>query len=146
MRVVPVAFKGKAASLLDGGQTVHSRFGVPLDIDLNTTWRHEDQKFDELRQCQLILWDEVSMCSKQIILGVERFMRDLCQLDKPFGGKHIVFAGDFRHTLPIVKGSNMARSVSICFKNCQIRQYLSADKLITDNDIEADSAQKFSNF
>lgn len=116
--VVPVAFTGIAASLLDEGQTIHSRFGVPLNVDSTTTWRHDDPKFKELIDCNLILWDEVSMCSKHIIAGVDRFIRDLCKVNLPFGGKYVVFAGDFRQTLPIVKGGNTARSVSICFKNC----------------------------
>lgn len=118
--VVPVAFTGIAASLLEDGQTIHSRFGVPLNVDANTTWRHDDPKFEDLRDCTLILWDESSMCSKHIIDGVDRFMRDLCEVNEPFGGKYVVFSGDFRQTLPIVKGGNTTRSVNICFKNSQL--------------------------
>ena len=134
-----MAYTGIAASLLDEGQTIHSRFGVPLNVDATTTWRHDDPKFSDLRECDLILWDEVSMCSKHIIVGVDRFMRDLCQVNLPFGGKYVVFAGDFRQTLPIVKGGNTARSVSICFKNCHelwplVRKYSLAENMRASED------------
>lgn len=108
-------------------------------MDATTTWRHEDPKFKAVKECDLILWDEVSMCSKHIIKGVDRFMRDLCQVDLPFGGKYVVFAGDFRQTLPIVKGGNTSRSVSICFKNCQdlwplVRKYSLAENMRASED------------
>lgn len=88
----------------------------------------------------MILWDEISMCSKHIILGVDRFMRDLCQIDEPFGGKIVLFAGDFRQTLPIVKGGNIARSVSICFKNCtelwsKVKHYSLVENMRASSDI-----------
>ena len=139
MSVVPVAFTGLAASLLDDGQTVHSRFGVPLEVHETTTWRHDDPKFKDLKECDVILWDEVSMCSKHIIRSVDRLIRDICRVNSPFGGKIVLFAGDFRQTGPIVKGGNNARSVSICFKNCHqlwplTRKYSLAENMRASED------------
>ena len=114
--VLPGAFTGIAASLLEDGQTIHSRFGVPLHCDRDTTWDHTGPKFDQLRQSKVILWDEVSMCNKHIIEAVDRMMRDLCANDYPFGGKVVIFAGDFRQTLPITLG-NSARAVYVCIKS-----------------------------
>lgn len=124
---------------MDGGQTIHSRFGVPLNVDATTTWLHEDPRFHEVRDCDLILWDEVSMCSRHIIRGVDRFMRSLCNVKYPFGGKTVVFAGDFRQTLPIVQGGNIFRSVGLCFKNCKelwpyVRKYSLARNMRASDD------------
>lgn len=39
-------------------------------------------------------------------------LRDLCQVDLPFGGKVVVFGGDLRQTLPIVEHSDRADIVA----------------------------------
>ena len=115
--MLPGAFTGIAASLLPDGQTINSRFGVPLHVDRDTTWDHSGPKYEEIKNCDLILWDEVSMSHKYMIEAVDRMMRDLCKNNLPFGGKVVVFAGDFRQTLPIIVGADMSRSVYVCFKN-----------------------------
>ena len=115
--VLPGAYTGIAASLLPEGQTIHSRFGVPFVLERDTTWEHTGPKFEALKNCDLILWDEVSMAHKYMIEAVDRMMRDLCQINLPFGGKVVVFAGDFRQTLPIIVGADLSRAVYVCFKN-----------------------------
>lgn len=127
--VVSVAFTGIAASLLIDGQTVHSKFGVLIFVDRYTTWDHTGEKYDEIKCCKLILWDEVSMCSKYIIEACDRMLRDLCQINEPFGGKVVIFAGDFRQTLPITLGGDLARSVAVCFKTSYLWPLVSKHKL-----------------
>ncbi|XP_051206115.1 uncharacterized protein [Lolium perenne] len=55
----------------------------------------------------LILWDEATMTKRQAIEALDRSMRDIMECPyRPFGGKTIVFGGDFRQVLPVVrKGS-----------------------------------------
>ena len=137
--IIAVAFTGIAASLLEDGQTIHSRFGVPLNVDATTTWSHGDPKYQELKDCAAIVMDEISMCSKYIIMGVDRFMRDLCGNKRPFGGKIVIFSGDFRQTLPIVKGCNTAKSVGLCIKNCpeiwgKVRNFSLAENMRASED------------
>ena len=51
---------------------------------------------------KLILWDEASMVSGSVIETVDRSLRDLLRHDDPqleqvpFGGKAVLFGGDFR--------------------------------------------------
>ena len=50
----------------------------------------------------MIIWDEASMARKENIKSLDLLLQDLCLLDAPFGGKVIVFGGDFYQTVPIV--------------------------------------------
>ncbi|CAH9093247.1 unnamed protein product, partial [Cuscuta europaea] len=61
---------------------------------------------------KLIIWDEAPMINKYCYEALDRTMRDIlrhsygCDGSKPFGGKTIVFGGDFRQILPVIpKGS-----------------------------------------
>ena len=50
-----------------------------------------------LREAALIPWDEDSMTKKHTIEALDRSLRDILDNeDLPFGGKTIVFGGDFR--------------------------------------------------
>ena len=102
--VLAVAYCGIAACILDGGQTVHSRFRLPLNCDERSvsTMKPESASADEIRNSDLIIWDEVSMCSTYVINTVDRLLQDLMKNNIPFGGKCVVFAGDFRQCLPIM--------------------------------------------
>ena len=60
-----------------------------------------------MQQTSLIIWDETPMSHRWVIETVDRTLRDICdQKNMSFGGKLIVFGGDFRQILPVVtKGS-----------------------------------------
>lgn len=52
------------------------------------------------------------MARRQTIETVDRSFRDIMDIDKPFGGKVIVFGGDFRQVLPIVPKFTRAETVN----------------------------------
>ncbi len=65
-----------------------------------------------LQVARLIIWDEAPMTHRHAFEAVDRTLRDLMKAvdplleEKPFGGKVVVFGGDFRQILPVViKGS-----------------------------------------
>ncbi|XP_052626711.1 uncharacterized protein LOC111893441 [Lactuca sativa] len=71
-----------------------------------------DSELDRLvRKSSLIIWDEAPMVHKHAFEALDRALKDVCKFDKsrnskiPFGGKAIVFGGDFRHILPVVQGA-----------------------------------------
>ncbi|CDF39898.1 ATP dependant DNA helicase PIF1 [Chondrus crispus] len=70
-----------------------------------------------LQQVDLIIWDEIAMCYQNCIETVDRSLRDLMQTDRPFGGKFLVLAGDFRQILPVVPGGSRGQIVSACVKS-----------------------------
>jgi hypothetical protein len=100
-----VASSGIAALLLDGGQTAHSRFGIPPESLTDTTVARIKRNSDMhkvLRETNIIIWDEVPMQHKYAADCVDRNLRDLLGNDVPFGGITVVFGGDFRQTLPVI--------------------------------------------
>ena len=99
-----VAVSGTASLLLHGGRTAHSTFKIPLDVNDTSTCSFTPRSHTArlLKMAKLILWDEASMISRHVIETVDRSLRDLLRHDDPqlqhvpFGGKIILFGGDFR--------------------------------------------------
>ncbi|XP_019163086.1 PREDICTED: ATP-dependent DNA helicase RRM3-like [Ipomoea nil] len=102
------ATSGVAASLLPGGRTAHSRFKIPINGDDKFVCNIGKQSAEAalLRECKLILWDEATMANRRDIENVETTLRDITNCDKIFGGKVVVFGGDFRQTLPVIRSGS----------------------------------------
>ena len=106
---IAVASSGTAALLLDGGRTAHSTFKIPLEVSRTSTCSFTP--FSDtgrlIRMATLIVWDEASMISRDVIETVNRSIQDLMRLDDPslervpFGGKVVVFGGDFRQVIDL---------------------------------------------
>ncbi|XP_035539697.1 uncharacterized protein LOC118344048 [Juglans regia] len=99
------ASSGVAASILPGGRTAHSRFKIPLDTDEHSMCCVSKQSAIAklLRVARLIIWDEAPMSRKQHIEALDKMLRDINDSELTFGGKVIVFGGDFRQVLPVVR-------------------------------------------
>ncbi|XP_010230258.1 ATP-dependent DNA helicase PIF4-like [Brachypodium distachyon] len=103
---IATATSGVAASIMPGGRTAHSRFEIPLNIQeggvCNFTKQSGTAKL--LQKASLIIWDEVPMTKRQAVEALDKSMKDIMgQPYVPFGGKTIVFGGDFRRVLPVVR-------------------------------------------
>jgi len=132
--VLNVASSGIASLLLPGGRTAHSQFSIPLQIDDESTCNiKQGSPLSQLiRKTSLIIWDEAPMVKRQCFEAVDRTFRDLLRPDNPnseqllFGGKIIVFGGDFRQILPVIpKGSRAdivhhALNSSYIWNYCQV--------------------------
>ncbi|KAG6663118.1 hypothetical protein CIPAW_02G003800 [Carya illinoinensis] len=97
------ASSGVAASILPGGRTAHSRFKIPLDTDEHSICCVSKQSAIAklLRVARLIIWDEAPMSRKQHIQALDKMLRDINDSELTFGGKVVVFGGDFRQVLPV---------------------------------------------
>ncbi|CDF39624.1 Helicase-like protein [Chondrus crispus] len=117
-QVIAVATSAVAAVLLDGGRTAHSVFKIPIPVSAESTcsFSANSDTGRTLQQVDLIIWDEIVMCHRHCIETVDRSLRDLMQTDRPFGGKFLVLAGDFRQILPVVPGGSRGQIVSACVK------------------------------
>ena len=103
-----VASSGIASLLLDGGQTSHSRFHIPINVDEASRCRMKRNDFlhRTLESTDIIIWDEAPMQHRFCIDAVDRTLREILGRNLPFGGINVLFGGDFRQTLPVVpKGS-----------------------------------------
>jgi hypothetical protein len=66
-----------------------------------------------LREAKLIVWDEARAQHRHCAEAVDRTLRDIMQRPySPFGGKVVVFGGDFRQCLPMVSKGFRAVIVS----------------------------------
>ncbi|XP_049361968.1 uncharacterized protein LOC125826651 [Solanum verrucosum] len=115
------ASSGVAASLLPGGRTAHSRFKIPIDVNENFTCNISKQSSlaSLIRDARLIVWDEISMAKKKMVEAFDLLLRDLMETNTLFGGKIVVFSGDFRQTLPVVrsgKKEDFIRESLLCSK------------------------------
>ena len=99
-----VASSGIAAELLEGGRTAHSWFKIPIPIHETSVCSISLQSADAklIQQTSLIMWDEIMMSHVDQIDCVDRSLRDILKLDKPFGNIVVVFGGDPHQILPVV--------------------------------------------
>ncbi|KAG7977529.1 hypothetical protein I3843_05G036100 [Carya illinoinensis] len=128
---------GVAASILLGGRTTHSRFKIPLNIEKNSTCNVSKQGnlAKLLRLAKLIIWDEAPMCGKYSIeavdaVTVDKMLQDINDTNIPFGGKVIVFGGDFRQVLPVIRKSTKEEQIDASFARSHLWSSLTKIKLI----------------
>ncbi|XP_074267172.1 uncharacterized protein LOC141590478 [Silene latifolia] len=117
--VLPTATSGIAAANLPSGRTTHSRFKLPLDTDASLTCDVPKQGSLAalIRETSLIIWDEASMAKKANVDALDLLLRDLCNADIIFGGKIIVFGGDFRQVLPVIPHKTQREAVEASIVN-----------------------------
>nr|XP_043638366.1 uncharacterized protein LOC122609384 [Erigeron canadensis] len=112
--VLNVASSGIAALLLEGGGTTHSRFAIPINITETSFCciRPDSDLAGLIRQTKLIIWDEAPMVHKHSFEALDRTFRDILRssnpnsMNEPFGGKVVVFGGDFRRVLPVLPNAS----------------------------------------
>lgn len=72
-----------------------------------------------IKECSLIIIDEISMCPVYVLNIVDRLLRDLMREENKellFGGKVVLLCGDFRQTLPVVPHAGPATIIEQCVK------------------------------
>ena len=109
---------GIAALLLPEGRTLHSQFGLSIDLSSGSKISPASVDGKRLRAARLIVVDEASMLHKDLISAVDALLKDIMRESSQqfFGGKVVVFGGDFRQILPIVVGKGMASSAAVSIK------------------------------
>ena len=104
-RFIIVAPTGSAAALLQGS-TYHSMFGINSD-GKHTSAIQMAQVKERLQGVDYIFLDEVSMLScRDMYLISARLARVMNNLEAPFGGLNIIFAGDFAQLPPVIGHEN----------------------------------------
>ncbi|XP_021743296.1 uncharacterized protein LOC110709391 [Chenopodium quinoa] len=102
--ILPTATSGIAAANIPSRRTAHSRFKIPLDPleSLACNVPKQGSLAALLRETTLIIWDEASMAKKENNESLDVLLRDICNPNLLFGGKIVVFGGDFRQILLVV--------------------------------------------
>uniref|UniRef100_A0A8I6YAU5 ATP-dependent DNA helicase n=1 Tax=Hordeum vulgare subsp. vulgare TaxID=112509 RepID=A0A8I6YAU5_HORVV len=102
---------GIAASIMPGGRTAHSRFKILIKLMDNSicSFTKQSGTAELLRRASLIIWDEIAMTKRQAVEALDRSLQDIMGCTMPFGGKVMVFGGDFRQVLPVVTRGTRAQ-------------------------------------
>ena len=105
-----------------GGTTAHSYFGIPIPIDSDSVSnvKPNSEKAKLIREALIILWDEITMADKRAVECLDRLLREIMGVDAPFGGKVVVFSGDWRQLLPVVKKGSRAQVVNTTLKRSSL--------------------------
>ena len=115
--VLPVAQSGIATLLLSGGTTAHSRFKIPISINMESTCFVPKQSniAELIRSADLILWYECSITYRHAVEAVYGTLCDIMDTpNKLFGGKVVVFSGDFKQILLVVPRGTSSDVVNAC--------------------------------
>lgn len=84
-----------------------------------------------IQQAKLCVWDGATMANKHVFNAVHRPLRDIMKgVDPwreqlPFGGKVVVFGGDFRQVTPVLRRGSRAQEAALsnCMKNCDFWEH-----------------------
>ena len=63
---------------------------------------------------------------------LDRSLRDITKVDRPFGGIPTVFSGDHRQILPVVHHGNQAEIVKACIHSSSLWNNVKHLKLMTN--------------
>ena len=92
------------AAIIAGGDTIHSFFGLPMDVCTpGTMGKMSEARIMTLIHTDTIIIDEVSMVRCDIIDAIDYTMRKTLHSTLPFGGKQVIFVGDMFQLPPVVK-------------------------------------------
>lgn len=131
---------------MPGGRTSHSRFKIPIDGNESSVCNIPKQSgtAELLRLAKLIIWDEAPMAKRWAIEALDRSLRDIMSNDVLFGGKVIVFGGDFRQVLPVVPRGTRVETVNASL----VMSYLwpKMQKLKLSKNMRAQHDSMFSDF
>jgi ATP-dependent DNA helicase PIF1 len=124
---VATATSSVAASIMPGERTAHSRFKIPLTLDDSCCCSFTKQSGTAklLQSASLIIWDEASMTKRQAVEALDNNMRDIMgRQDLLFGGKTVVFGGNFRQVLPVVQKGSRAQIVGASLRRSHLWEHM----------------------
>lgn len=99
----------RSAQLITGAKTLHSFLGIGLgkgDVDSwvkrVSTLKFLSATLNNLKAVQVIIIDEISMISAQLLDKISEYLQKIRKNLKPFGGVQMIFSGDIAQLSPVV--------------------------------------------
>ncbi|KAI5385991.1 hypothetical protein KIW84_072535 [Lathyrus oleraceus] len=133
--VLTVASSGIASLLLPGGRTAHSKFKIPVPtLDNSTCNIDKDTDHSQLLEAtDVIIWDEAPMSHRHCFEALDKTLKDVMSKkgfqNAIFGGKVVVFEGDFRQILPVVPRASRSDIVHASISSSYVWEYCQVLKL-----------------
>lgn len=168
--VLPVASTKMAATLLSGGRTVHSAFGIRWRRKERRTMKGKEEKKEKkspeekgdepkckttpvmagaVAGLRVLIWDEISCSSKLVVDAVSKEFQLYHNNTLPFGGVVTIFCGDFYQLLPVVEEGQDDRKIALpewaywdCIQKHQLTVNLRAADPIYVKVLEAQKSTK----
>jgi ATP-dependent DNA helicase PIF1 len=104
-RKVAVAAPTGVAALNVGGQTIHSLLRLPVGL-IGNSRLYQDRDLKKLLQTlDVLIIDEISMVSADLMDGIDRALREARGRPDPFGGVQLVLFGDPFQLAPVPGGA-----------------------------------------
>ena len=104
-----------------GGMTIHSWSGIGIKTNLD---KYDLDKIasseyvaKRVRRTRVLIVDEISMLSPNMLDMVDMVCREIKQNDEPFGGIQVILVGDFFQLPPIVKREGEKAKQNLFVKN-----------------------------
>ncbi|RZC16770.1 hypothetical protein D0Y65_009892 [Glycine soja] len=154
--VLTIASSGIALLLLPNGKIAHSKFSIPVSTLQNSTCNiHQGIKQAELlKETKLIIWDEAPMAHRYCFEALDKTLNDImcmCNYDNvPFGGKIVVFRGDFRQILLVIPRGSRSDIVHATINASYLWDYCTVLKLTKNMCLQLNlaltNAQEIKNF
>ena len=134
IKVKCMAYSGIASTLLINGATAHSTFQIPIPLlpDSTCNIKRQSARAEILRETTIFTRDEASMIPADALKSVDVLLRDITQVNRPFGGKFIFLGGDFRQVLPVVPRAGREQTVRQCIINSHLWHHFHQFKLVTN--------------
>lgn len=131
--VLATAASACASLVLRGASTMHSRFKVPIVIHSESTCNisRGSELSNLILTASLIIIDECTMLHRHTFEALDRTLRDLTRIDALYGGKTLVFSGDFKQCLPIIPGASRSRIVDASLRFSRLWQAMALCHLTT---------------
>jgi ATP-dependent DNA helicase PIF1 len=134
------------ASIIPSGRTTHLVFKIPIKISDDNICKFckQSDMADLLHRAALIIWDKVAMTKRLYVETLDRSLQDIMGCELTFGGKVMVFGGDFRQVLPVVPRGTRAQITDATL----LRSYIWKDvlKICLTSNMRAQSDPCFSNY
>ncbi|DBA04182.1 TPA: hypothetical protein N0F65_004290, partial [Lagenidium giganteum] len=84
---------------------------------------------DLYRETSLIVWDEAAMAHRFALEAVDRSLRDITGVDRPFGGIVMLLSGDFGQIIPVVPRGSDGDVMNACLKRSNLWRELKTLRL-----------------
>ncbi|XP_076923942.1 uncharacterized protein LOC143586237 [Bidens hawaiensis] len=118
-------FNNMFDSLTDEQRGVYNEIMSAL-IDKKGGVKGNTDVYELLKNTSLIIWDEAPMIHKHAFESLDRTLNDVMNGDSGntsesrFGGKVVIFGGDFRQILPVVTNGTRSECVNACINSSYI--------------------------
>ena len=121
-KVTSMASTGIAATMVLNAGTVHSTFYIANDVTLATESKMPAHSIraQELAATDLFILDEVSMLSQSVLSYVDKVLRDITNVNEPFGGKCMLLGGDWKQLPPVVPHASIPEVILASVRSSKI--------------------------